>query len=105
MQTLNLITCIVQRGEADKVIKKALQEGAQGATVYYGRGTGVRQKIGIFGSLIQPEKEVMLIVTPSYITDQVFNACIIAAKLDLPGRGFAFIQKIDKAVGFLEMLK
>ncbi|MBI5555818.1 MAG: P-II family nitrogen regulator [Elusimicrobia bacterium] len=105
MQTFDLITCIVQRGEADKVVKKALQEGAQGATVYYGRGTGVRQKIGLFGALIQPEKEVILIVTPADITDQIFNACIIAGKLDLPGRGFAFIQKIDKAVGFLERLK
>lgn len=105
MQSLDLITCIVQRGEADKVVKKSLLEGAQGATVYYGRGTGVRQKIGIFGSLIQPEKEVVLIVTPSDITDQVFNACIEAGKLDLPGRGFAFVQKIDRAVGFLEMLK
>ncbi|MBT3922205.1 MAG: P-II family nitrogen regulator, partial [Nitrospina sp.] len=37
-----LITCIVQRGVADTIIQAAREAGAQGATVHFARGMGVR---------------------------------------------------------------
>jgi len=100
MSGLNLITCIVQRGKAEKVVDAALKAGAPGATYYYGRGTGVRQKLGLLAKLIVPEKEIILIVTKENHT--VFEAVIKAARLDKKGQGFAYIHKIDRAVGFLE---
>ena len=102
MKDLNLITCIVQRGRAEKVVDAALKAGAPGATYYYGRGTGVRQKLGVISKLIVPEKEIILIVTKVSQTDSVFDAVIKAGKLDKKGQGFAYIHKIDRAVGFLE---
>jgi nitrogen regulatory protein PII len=102
MKDLNLITCIVQRGRAEKVVDAALKAGAPGATYYYGRGTGVRQKLGVLSKLIVPEKEIILIVTQVSQTDSVFDAVIKAGKLDKKGQGFAYIHKIDRAVGFLE---
>jgi len=97
-----LITCIVQRGEADRVVDAAVDAGAEGVTIYYGRGTGVRQRLGLKGRLIKPEKEIILIVTKREKTDKVFNAVVEAARLSEKGRGFAFLHKIDQAVGFLE---
>jgi len=97
----NLITCIVQRGEAEKVVEAALAAGAEGATIYYGRGTGVRQKLGFAGRLIKPEKEIILIVTTIEQTDAVFDAVVNAAELHKEGQGFAFLHKLDRAVGFL----
>ena len=79
-----------------------MKAGAPGATYYYGRGTGVRQKLGVLSKLIVPEKEVILIVTKKSQTDAVFAAVIKAGKLDKKGQGFAYIHKIDRAVGFLE---
>ena len=102
MKDLNLITCIVQRGRAEKVVDAALKAGAPGATYYYGRGTGVRQKLGVLSKLIVPEKEIILIVTKVSQTDSVFDAVIKAGKLDKKGQGFAYIHNIDRAVGFLE---
>lgn len=103
MNELNLITCIVQRGKAETVVDAALKAGAPGATYYYGRGTGVRQKLGtILSKLIVPEKEIILIVTKEDQTDTVFEAVIKAARLDSKGQGFAYIHKIDRAIGFLE---
>ena len=102
MKDLNLITCIVQRGRAEKVVDAALKAGAPGATYYYGRGTGVRQKLGVLSKLIVPEKEIILIVTKANQTDSVFDAVIKAGKLEKKGQGFAYIHKIDRAVGFLE---
>ena len=96
-----LITCIVQRGEADKIVDAAVEAGAEGATIYYGRGTGIRQKLGLKGRLIKPEKEIILIITKKEVTDNVFNAIREAARLDEKGHGFAFLHKIDQAIGFL----
>jgi len=102
MTKLNLITCIVQRGRAEKVVDAALKAGAPGATYYYGRGTGVRQKLGLLSKLIAPEKEIILIVTKDTQTDAVFDAVVKAGKLDKKGQGFAYIHNIDRAIGFLE---
>ena len=102
MNDLKLITCIVQRGKADKVIDAALLAGAPGATYYYGRGTGVRQKLGVLSKLIVPEKEIIQIVIKENLADKVFDAIIKAGKLDKKGQGFAYIHKIDRAIGFLE---
>ncbi|OQA90827.1 MAG: hypothetical protein BWY26_01360 [Elusimicrobia bacterium ADurb.Bin231] len=41
MDELVLITCIVQRGKADRVVKESLTAGAEGVSVFYGRGTGL----------------------------------------------------------------
>ena len=46
---VSLITCIVQRGAADNIIAAARAAGAQGATVHYGRGMGVRERLGRLG--------------------------------------------------------
>ena len=102
MNDLKLITCIVQRGKAEKVIDAALLAGAPGATYYYGRGTGVRQKLGVLSKLIVPEKEIIQIVIKENMADKVFDAIVKAAKLDKKGQGFAYIHKIDRAIGFLE---
>lgn len=98
---LNLITCIVQRGEADKVVDAALDAGAAGATIYYGRGRGVREKLGFAGRFIKPEKEIILIITSTEETDTVFAAVCTAARLEEKGRGVAFLHSIDRAAGVL----
>ncbi|MBW2466342.1 MAG: P-II family nitrogen regulator [Deltaproteobacteria bacterium] len=102
MNDLKLITCIVQRGKAEKVIDAALLAGAPGATYFYGRGTGVRQKLGVLSKLIVPEKEIIQIVIKENMADKVFDAIVKAGKLDKKGQGFAYIHKIDRAIGFLE---
>ena len=42
-----LITCVVESGIADKIIDAATSVGAQGATINYARGTGVRDRMGL----------------------------------------------------------
>ena len=98
---LDLITAVVERGEADKAVKAALEAGAHGATILIGRGTGVRQRLGVLGLMIQPEKEIILIVAHREVTNVVFDALIEAAKLEEPARGFAYVQEVARATGFV----
>lgn len=97
-----LITCIVQRGRADRVVDAAMAAGAEGATISYGRGTGVRQKLGLRGYLIKPEKEIILIVTKAEQTKAVMEAVVETARLREKGQGFAFLHEIETAIGFID---
>jgi nitrogen regulatory protein P-II 1 len=102
VEQCNLIVCIIEQVEADKVVKAALEKGADGATIVNATGTGVRQKLQIIEPFIKPEKEIIMIVTKANLTEEVFNAMVSAGELDFPGKGFIYIQKVEKAVGFLE---
>jgi len=96
---LDLIHCIVQRGKADRIVKKAMQAGAGGATVWFARGSGIREKLGLLGIAISPEKEVIMIITQPELTDRVFNAIVKAGRLDVPGQGLAFVTEIKQLAG------
>ena len=97
-----LITCIVQRGVADAVVDAALRAGAQGATVFYARGTGVRQRhLGVLGVTVNAEKEVIYIVTPSEQADLIFERAFVAGKLDTPGMGMIYMTPLEKMATYV----
>lgn len=96
-----LITCIVQRGAADEIVQAARDVGAQGATVYFARGCGVRERLGIFGVAVDVEKEIINIVVSSDQLDRVFETMYLAGKLDTPGMGFIYVTKLDKAATYI----
>ena len=96
-----LITCIVQKGEADKVLKAAYESGAQGATLYYARGSGVKERMGLFGVAVDAEKEIINIVVSEEQSNRIFDAMYLAGELDTPGKGFIFVTKLDKAGTFI----
>ena len=102
MAEYNLITCVVQRGKADDLVKEALKAGAAGATMYFARGTGVRERLGLLGSFIQPEKEVVFIIAKPEETDTLFDTIVKKARLDKPGNGIAFVQPLTRVVGYLD---
>lgn len=97
LTNLNLITCIVQKGAADEIVKTAVAEGVQGATIHYARGTGVRERLGLLGVAIESEKEVINIMVSSEMTDQIFEAIYIAGKFDTPGIGIMYVTPLLKA--------
>jgi nitrogen regulatory protein PII len=97
-----LITCVVQRGVADTVVDAVLKVGAQGATVFYARGTGVRQRhMGVLGVTVSAEKEVIHIVAPSELADMIFERAFVAAKLDTPGMGLIYMTALEKMATYL----
>jgi len=97
----SLITCVVQKGLADEVVKAAQEAGAQGATIYYGRGTGVRERLGLLGLTIEAEKEVITIMVANDQMDRIFEKMYLAGKMDTPGMGFMYVAKLEKAATYV----
>lgn len=96
-----MITCIVQRGKADGVVQAAQDAGAQGATIYYGYGSGIRERLGILGLAIEVEKEVITILVADDQVDRIFERMYFAAELDVPGAGIIYVSKLEKAATFI----
>ena len=101
LKDVALITCVVQRGIADDIISAARQAGAQGATVNFGRGMGMRERLGILGVAVEVEKEVIQVVVSTEQVDRVFESMYLAGKLDTPGMGIAYITNLDKAATYI----
>ena len=96
-----LITCIVQRGMGDKIVRAAVEAGAHGATVYFARGTGVRERLGVLGIAVEVEKEIVDIVVADDQVDRIFERMYLAGGLDTPGMGFMYITPLEKAATYV----
>lgn len=98
---VHLITCVIQRGRADRVVKAAMAAGAEGATIHYARGTGARQRMGVLSMAINAEKEVITVAVSGEQRATVFDAMSLAAELDTPGMGFMYITPVEQAATFI----
>lgn len=101
-RSMELITVVVQRKDGQRAIDAALKSGAPGVTSYFGRGTGVRQKLSVFGMFIEAEKQVILIAATKDTVDKILDGVVKEIGLDKPGKGFAYVQTIGRVVGYYE---
>ena len=98
---VRLITCIVQSGLGDIIVHAAQEAGAQGATIFYAKGSGVRERLGILGVAVEVDKEVVNIVVSSEQLETVFNNIYLAGQLDTPGMGFMYVTPLEKAATYI----
>jgi nitrogen regulatory protein PII len=90
-----MITCVLQNGLGEDVLKAAKNAGAQGATVSYARGTGIRDRMGLLGVTIDEQKEVLRLIVSDDQADRVFEAIYLAGKLDTPGKGIMYVSNLE----------
>lgn len=96
-----LITCIVQRGAAEKMVAAAQEAGAQGATISFARGSGVRERLGILGLAVEAEKEMISIIVAEDQADRVFEKLYFAGELNVPGMGIISLTRLEKVATFI----
>ena len=96
------IICIVNAGFSEAVMDAAKEFGARGGTVIHARGTANQQAEKFFGITVQPEKEMVMILVPSNIKEDILHALYRAVGLETPGQGIAFSLPVDGVVGLSE---
>lgn len=94
-----VIFCIVNAGFSDVVMDAAKEFGAGGGTVIRARGTANTEAEKLFNIVVQPEKEVVMILVESAIRDDILHAVYRAVGLNTPGQGIAFALPVDQVVG------
>jgi nitrogen regulatory protein P-II 1 len=99
---VSLLTCVVQSGLSEVILKAARDVGAMaGAISHHARGIGVRERLGILGVAVETEKEVISILVSSEQRDLVYDTLYRAANLDVPGRGFIYLTPLEKASTYI----
>lgn len=93
------IIAIVNSGYTDLVMNAAREAGARGGTIISGRGTGNKDIEKFYGIEISPEKEVVMILVPNSIKDDVMLAINKQAGMDTMGHGIAFSLPVSGLVG------
>ena len=93
------IFVVVDKGTAESVIDAAASAGSKGGTIINARGSGIHENQKLFSMEIEPEKEIVLILSETDLTEQIAAAIRKAIKLDEPGNGIMFILDINKTYG------
>ncbi len=97
------LTVIVDRGMANDVMDIARKVGVRGGTILHGRGAGAEMVTSLFGVEIEPEKELVIILTPNDLVEQVVHALSEELRLEEPGKGILFVEPILDTRGLFEM--
>ena len=101
----DLIITIVNRGFTDLVMEAALPAGARGGTVLHARGAGSRDAAQFLGITIQPEKEMVLILTPHDKKVPIMQAITRGAGLNSEGKGIVFSLPVTDVMGVARMME
>ncbi len=99
MSGYEAVFCIVNSGFSELVMDAAKEVGARGGTVLHARGTANKQAEQFFHITIQPDKEIVMILVPSEIKDDVLHSIYRQAGLKSEGQGIAFSLPVDDVVG------
>lgn len=96
-----LITCVIQKDQAEQVLEAAKNAGAQGATISYAQGTGIRERMGLIGVTIDEQKEVIRIIVSEDQSNLIFETLYLAGQMDKPGRGIMYMSKLDRVATYI----
>ena len=96
-----LITCVLQTDLAEEVLEAAKNSGANGATISYARGTGIRERMGLLGVTIDEQKEVIRIIVSKDQANLVFETMYLTGNLDTPGKGIMYMTKLDRVATYI----
>ena len=97
-----MVICIVNTGYSQVVMDAAREAGARGGTIIHGRGTANREAEKLFQIVVQPDKELVMIIVKDEIKDAVMTAINAKAGLETNGQGIAISLPVDRTIGINE---
>lgn len=102
MAEYEAVFCIVNAGFSDVVMDAAREVGARGGTVIHARGTANKEAEKYFQITVQPDKDIVMILVPAAIKDELLHALYRHAGLNTEGQGIAFSVGVSNVVGIAD---
>ncbi|MDF1756159.1 MAG: P-II family nitrogen regulator [Verrucomicrobiales bacterium] len=97
-QDLTAIILVTDRNSADGICRAAIKAGAQGPSITFVRGYGLRDRLGLLRITKSHDKEMITVVVDKYDLDAIFQAMAQAGRVDQPGRGLIYQVPISKGL-------
>ena len=95
----SLVLALVNQGYSEDVVKTAIGAGAKGGTVINARGTGAEGVVKFFGLTVQPEKEVISILSSREKNRAIMNAINESYGAGSPAHGIVISLPVDGVAG------
>lgn len=96
------IFVIVDKGSVEDVLEAAESAGSTGATVIHSRGSSSKEKETLFGIKIEPEKDIILILSKVQKATSIVEAIEQRLKINQSDAGIIFVLDVSKAIGLYE---
>jgi len=90
---------IVDQGEVDDVMEVAEKNGAQGGTIIEGLGAGSKQASKVLNIEIEPEKEILFLITKNDVTTQILDAISDYLNVEKANAGITFTVDLTETRG------
>lgn len=94
-----LILTILNRGNVDIVMDAAKSAGATGGTLLHARRVGFEDVENIFGFTIQPEKDILAILTESCNKSAIMKKITEVAGINTESRALVLALPVDEIMG------
>ena len=92
---------VLKRGLGTECMRFARAAGANGGTIMHARGAGVPQDF-YFPLVIEPQKELVLILTPRETAPAIRDAIYTGMKLEKAGSGILFALPVLSTIGLYD---
>lgn len=90
---------IVDKGKAHLVIDASKAAGSRGGTIINARGSGIHETVKLFNMEVLPEKEIVLVLCETQLTEGIVNSISQALEIEKPGNGIVFVQDVNQTFG------
>ena len=97
-----LVVCVVNAGFSQNVMEAARSAGAQGGTILRARGSANPEAEEFFNINVQSDKEMVMILVPRDIKDDVLKAIYKDCGLADDARGIAFSLPVNRTTTIKE---
>ncbi len=98
-----VILAIVDEGYAEDVMDVAREQGARGGTIINARGVAREDAAAFFGISLNIEKEIVMIVVPKTIKDDILNSIYKEMGMSKKARGIAFSLPVTDTAGLVKI--
>jgi len=100
----NGIMLIETIGQGEAAMEIAEKHGATGGTILRGRGVAAQKEdiSSLFDLDIEPEKDLLLIITPKDLTDQVMDGLADELGLEKANTGILFSFDLSATKGIVQ---
>lgn len=95
---LKLLITVVQKGSAKTIVQATRNAGAEGGTIFLGKGTGIYDK-RFFGIPVTQDKEIILTLFPRKIEEALLAEVGKEGRLNETGRGIAMVIELSAVAG------
>lgn len=97
-QSMELVVCIVNPHEGDRVIEHARKKGIEGGTIFYGEGSTSKGLLAAIG-LDTVRKEIVLLIAPEKQATEALDYIAFKQKMHVKSKGIGLRLSLSQVLG------